>query len=361
MPSIFQNLRYTLRQLRRSPGFALTVILTLGVGIGLNTAIFAVVDGVVLRPLGYGDAARIVGLQTHFPDESRSIPRLGGGDYSDLSRQVRSLESTAYYQSYSDGIQLNGSALYLPIAMVSPGFPRVMGFQPAAGRLFRAQGSEALVSAAFAREHFGSAQAALGRSLRYGGALWVITGVVPDGFSFPGKTAVWFEAKADPDNLARSAYNQQAVGKRRAGVSEAQLAAELAAFSRHLQLAFPEDHNKTLEAISLQAQIVGNIRPTLRLLMGSAAVILLIVLANVTHLQLVRATRELRSAAIRNALGASRAALAAHALFEAARPCCWPCLRSSYSSPWLLPTCRASVMSSSTLKSCWFPLRQACC
>jgi putative ABC transport system permease protein len=319
-------LRHALRTLRRSPAFALTVVATLGIGIGLNTAIFTVVDCVLLRPLGYHDANRIVALRTHFMEDKnvagpgRSIPRLGGDDYSDLTRQVKAFESTAYYQGYSDGIGLNGEAVYLPVASVSPGFGQVMGVQPVAGRLFQPQavdGHEALVSAAFAREHFGSAPAALGHSIQNEGALRTIVGVLPDGFSFPEKTSVWLENTLYPDTPNRTAYNQQAVAKRRADVSPAQLSAELAVFSHRLQTAFPEDAHKTIEAVSLQEQIVGKIRPTLNFLMGSVAVILLIVCANVTHLQLVRAARQLRAVTIRTALGASRTTLAARALLEA--------------------------------------------
>jgi putative ABC transport system permease protein len=314
------SLRQALRSLRRSPAFALTVIATLGIGIGLNAAIFTVVDCVLLRPLGYRDADRIVSFQSHLFDLNGHVPRLGGDDYTDLSHQVKGLEAVAYYQYGSDGIRLNGEALYLPDANVSPGFGKVMGVEPLAGRLFSPGdtiGHETLVSASFAREHFGSAKSALGQSIQSAGELWPIVGVLPDGFSFPGKTAVWFEANAKPLTPSRTSYSQWVVGKRRPGVSLQQLSAELSTFSRQLQKAYPEDHDKAIEAIPLQEQIVGKIRPTLNLLMGSVAVILLIVYANITHLQLVRSTRQLRTITIRTALGASRTALASRALLEA--------------------------------------------
>lgn len=313
------SLRHALRSLRRSSIFTVTVVATLGIGIGLNAAIFTVVDCVLLRPLGYHDADRIVALRSHFVDQNRSIPRLGGDDYTDASHQVKGLEATAYYQSDSDGIRLNGEALYLPLAGVSPAFGQVMGIQPVAGRTFSssdAMGHEALVSAAFAREHFGTAQAALGQTIEFDGALRPIVGVLPDGFSFPGKTAIWFELDAKPKASSRTSYSQMVIGKQRSGVSPQQLSAELATFSQQLQHSFPEDRNKTIEAVPLQEQIVGKIRPTLNLLMGSVTVILLIVCANVTHLQLVRATQQIRAVTIRTALGASRTTLASRALLE---------------------------------------------
>jgi putative ABC transport system permease protein len=314
-------LRHALRSLRRSPAFTFTVIATLGIGIGLNAAIFAVVDCVLLRPLGYHDADRIVSLETHFVDENRSTSSLGGGDYNDIAHQIRGLEATAYYQVWPNGISVKGAAVQLPIANVSPRFGEVMGVQPLVGRLFLgddADGQDVLVGAAFARQHFGSAAAAIGETIRYNDVSRPIVGVLPDGFSFPNNAQVWMELPTVPANVNRTAYNQHAIGKRKAGVSPAQLAAEFATFSSQLQRAYPENSRKKLESIPLQERLVGDVRPTLNLLMGSVAVILLIVCANITHLQLVHATRQIRSITIRTALGASRAVLGMRALLEAA-------------------------------------------
>ncbi len=321
MPNFAQHLRHALRSLRQSPAFTLTVIGTLALGIGLNTAIFTVIDNVLLRPLGYHDADRIVALQTRFDDEGRSIPRLGGDDYNDLARDVHGLDATAHYSSYPNGIRLGGTSFYVPVAFVSPRFTEILGVQPIAGRLLRPSdqsGTDVLLSAAFARDHFASAAAALGQPIALEGTTYTVAGVLPAGFSFPGKTEVWVERPPQISNPHRTAYNDAAVGRRRFGVSPAQLSAELATFSSHLQQSFPEDRTKSLEAISLQEEIVGPIRPTLRLLMGSVIILLLIVAANLTHLQLVRATRQIRALTIRTALGASRRTLAASSLSETA-------------------------------------------
>lgn len=321
MTSLTQYLRQAIRSLRRSPAFTLTVIATLGIGIGLNTAIFTVVDCVLLRPLGYHDADRLVEIRTRFLDENRSISKIGGDDFVDLATQVKGLESVAYYQDGSpDGIRLRGESLYLPVGWISPSFTQVMGVEPVAGRGFRPEDVDAtdvMVGARFAQEHFGSAQAAVGQTLTYEGAVKPIVGVMPDGFSFPGKTEVWVEQKPHPDTPNRTAYNQRAIGKRRTDVSPGQLAAELAGFSAHLQKTYVEDQRKAIETVSLQEDVVGPIRAILLLLMGAVAVLLLMVCANVTHLQLVRASRETRSVTIRTALGASRAALTGRALVEA--------------------------------------------
>jgi putative ABC transport system permease protein len=313
-----QDLRHAIRQLRRSPSFTAAVVLTLAVGIGLNAAIFTIVDCVLLRPLGYHDANRIYAIDTRFLHEGRSIPRVGGDDYVDVAGKVRSLESAAYYAAGQDGLQLNGQSLYLNIAAVSARFAGVMGVEPVAGRLFNddGDGSEAMVAASFAQDHFGSAQAAVGQPLRYDGRARTIVGVLPAGFSFPDKTAVWIETPQRPEIASRTAYNQRAIAKTRPGVSAAQLNAEMATLSRQLQAAYPDDREKALEAVPLQEQIVGSIRPILRLLMGSVVVVLLIVCANIGHLQLVRSTQMRRDATIRTALGATATAIARRALLE---------------------------------------------
>ena len=314
-----QDLRYALRQLRRSGSFTWTVVLTLAVGIGLNAAIFTIVDSVLLKPLGYHDASRIYGIDTRFLKESRSIPRVGGDDYMDVAGNVKSLESTAYYNAYQDGLLLDGQSLYLDIANVSPRFGSVMGVEPVAGRLFGNEdtdGTDALVASSFAKEHFGSAQAALGKAVHYNGRTRTIVGVLPAQFSFPEKTVVWIETPPRPEVPSRTGYNQKAIAKAKPGVTAEQLNAEMATLSRQLQAAYPEDRSKALRAVPLQEQIVGSIRPTLRLLMGSVVVVLLIVCANIGHLQLVRSTQMRRDATIRTALGATSTAIARRVLLE---------------------------------------------
>ncbi len=268
------DFRLALRSLGRAPGFAGLVVLTLAAGIGLNAAIFSVVDCVLLRPLGYRDADRIVSIHTRFIDEGRSINKMGGEDFSDLARDVHGLEATAFYSGDAgdfSGARVGGEALYLPVSAVSPRFGQVMGVEPVAGRLFRPQGAtatDALIGEGFAREHFGSASAALGQTVQVGPLMRVIVGVLPEAFAFPARTQIWLELAQDPETKSRSAYNQHVIGKRRLDVSPGELAAELSVFSRHLQTVVPEDKNKRLEAVPLQEEIIGRIRPTLRLLMA---------------------------------------------------------------------------------------------
>lgn len=315
------GLRQTLRSLRRSPGFTLTVILTLAVGVGLNAAIFTVVDCTILRPLGYRDAGRIYQLRTYLEDLHRSTRGIGGGDYSDAARTLPGIESIAYYNDGQDGVRLNGEALYLYLAQVSPQFGNVLGVQPVAGQLFHDDGKEshlAMVSEEFARTHFSTPQAAVGQVLTYERELYTISGVLPAGFRFPNESQVWLELPANPENQHRTAYNQRAVLKVKPGVSEALLREQVAALSRNLKVTYPEDSTKSLEVVTLQESLVGRLRLTLQLLMGSVVLVLLIVCANLTHLQLVRALREQRALTIRTVLGASRMILIRRVLLQSA-------------------------------------------
>ncbi len=325
MYEMMRDLRLAVRQLRRSMTFTVAVILTLALGIGLNAAIFTMVDCVLLRPLGYHDADRIYGLNTRFLEEHRAIPRVGGGDFSDVAERVGSIEYAAYYNAYQDGLQAAGRTVYTDIGHVSPEFAAVMGVEPLAGRTFHftAHGKdnfkdtdEAMVSSAFAEQTYGGAAKAVGQTLKYGGKPRVIVGVMPNGFSFPDKTQVWIELPSNPSTPGRSAYNQRMVAKVKPGVTAAMLNAEMATLSKQLGAAYVDDKLKVMEAEPLQDQLVGKIKPILRLLMGSVGVVLLIVCANITHLQLVRATQLRREVTIRTALGASRGALARRAGLE---------------------------------------------
>ena len=322
MTSLLQNLQFAFRSLRKAPAFALTVVATLAIGIGLNEAIFTVVDNVLLRPLGYRDADRIVALRTHFNNENRSIPRLSGKDYEDLLSQVHGLECIARYGNSPEGISLHGTSLYTAVASVSPQFMEVLGVQPLAGRLFNPadlDGKDALVSASFVRDSMNTTPAAaLGQTIRFEGSLYTVAGVLPEGFTFPARTQVWFEIPMIEPVSSRSSYDSRVIAKRRPGVSQAALDAELAHFTATLQRTYDENRHKSFETVSLQEQLTGRIRPTLNLLMGAVGVVLLIVCANLMHLLLVRATRTLRATTIRTALGASRATLAAGALAETA-------------------------------------------
>ena len=309
MTTLFQDLHYAARQLRKHPVFTIAAVLTLALGIGANTAIFTVVQSILLAPLPYTDASRIMALDTYFMDKGRMHSRVTGPDGVDVRSQAHSLEAVSLYESGLQGIQLHDHAVFTPVAAVDANFVRV--FEPALvmGRVFRPEeaGRAALVSEQFARDNFGSAQAALGQTLNFENKPLQITGVVPPSFNFPEKSQVWVNYQFKPETEDRTSYNYKAVAKLRSGVSVDAARAELTAISRRLTAAYPDaNRHKQMTVVPLQEELTGQARPMLLLLFAAVGMILLIACVNVTHLELARSIERQRELAVRTALGSSR-------------------------------------------------------
>jgi len=321
MSGLLQDLRYAWRQLRKSPGFTAVAVLTLALGIGANAVVLAAVQSVLIAPLPYRDADRIIALNTQFTNEGRSINRVTGADLIDIEAQSKSFEQVAYYNGGEMGVQLPDHAAFTGVQFVTANFAGVFGVAPVAGHLYsEAEATRAvLVSANFARDNFGSIEAAIGKPLSVEGTTYDITGVLPGEFSFPKGTQVWVGSPTTPPEewSHRTSYNFRSVAKVKSGVSMASVQSELNTIGDRLRIAYAADNkNKAFLAVPLQEQLVGKVRPMFLLLVGAVALILLIACVNVAHLQLARATTRMKEMALRSALGASRARVVRQAFLE---------------------------------------------
>ena len=321
MNGLLQDLRYAFRHLRKSPGFSVIAILTLALGIGANAVVLTVVQSVLIAPLPYRDADRIVALNTRFLNEGRNIPRVTGPDLQDIQAQVSGLEEVAFYYGGEMGLQLGDHAAFTEIQIVPASFAKVLGVTPVAGRVFGPGEAPhtALLNASFARDNYGSAENSVGKTLQMEGKDYEIVGVLPAEFSFPSKTQVWLGTSDAPDAewSSRTAFNFHGVAKMKPGATVSSVQSQLDTVAERLRAAYPADNkDRGFVVASLREQLVGKTRPMFLLLLGAVGVILLIACVNVAHLQLARATTRMKEIALRTVLGASKWRVARQVLIE---------------------------------------------
>ena len=246
-----RDLQYAVRTLRRAPGFTAGIVLTLALAIGANTAMFSVISGVLLKPLGYPDAHRIVAVLNRWTDTGHTQANLAGGDEMDISARQGTFEAFAYYQGGETGVGLADRAEFVGTTRVHPDFFKVFGVPPVAGRMFDREDAErsAIVSLGFAQRHFGGAAGALGQSVFIGSRPHEIVGVMPAAMQFPAQTDVWAAAPVEPSNRNRSGHNYRAVAKLASGVSVEAANEQLSALATQIARAFPDSNgHKTFVA-----------------------------------------------------------------------------------------------------------------
>ena len=329
MWTLLQDLRYTLRMLAKSPGFAAVAILTLALGIGANTAIFSIVNGVLLNPLPFPHPQELTVLYEHTPNDEKSS--ISYPNFLDWQRTNSTFASMAAYRHQDFNVTASGEPERVRGGMISAEFFPILGVKPLLGRLFARdedrQGAAPVVLLAegFWQRRFGSARDIIGKQIIMDGDPYTIIGVIPASFhlstfNFGGIKDVYVPVAQtkDPYFYHRDVHEgMDAIGRLKPGVSLAAAQADMAQITGDLAAAYPDaDKSRGATVVPLRDALVHEVRPYLWLLLGAVAFVLLIACVNVGNLQLARSTGRAHEFAIRRALGADRWRVARQLLTE---------------------------------------------
>jgi macrolide transport system ATP-binding/permease protein len=314
MENLFQDVRYAMRQLRKSPGFAITAILILTLGIGASTAIFGFVDAALIRPLPYADPARLVDVTESaamFPRANLSYP-----DYVDWKRLNQVFTSLVAYNTDGYLLRTPSGTEPVPAVRVTDDFFRALGVVPVVGRDFHAGESRleapqtVILSYAAWQKRFGGRKEVAGETITLSGVPYTIVGVLPESFQFApmGITEFWTTLRPDnPCLQRRSCHGLYGIGRMKDGVTVEMARANMKAIARQLEEQYPSDNRGQGAAVAPLSEVfVKDVRPILLALLGGAGLLLLIACVNVSSLLLVRSESRKREIAVRGALGASR-------------------------------------------------------
>jgi predicted permease len=325
-PALFEDflrdVQYGARLLRRTPAFAAVAILTLALGIGAATAVFSVVDGVLLRPLPYPDPDRLVRL-FQVDASGRRNNTVSEPNFLDWQRNARSFAFMAELSPGPAPVSTGGEASMVSGSSVSRDFFDVMGVSPAIGRRFlddelRVGGAPAaIISHRFWTTRYNSAPLS-GLTIRIGGRLHQIVGVMPPAFDYPPASEYWYPRELSPPQTSRTAHNWMVLARVASHLAVEEAQRELSAVSRAMKAQHGDGTwMSDAAALPLREQLTAAARPVLLLLFGAAVLLLVIACLNVSNLQLARASTRHRELAVRLAVGADRGRITRQLLAEA--------------------------------------------
>src|SRR5580700_10203054 len=325
---LLDDLRYGCRSLKNNPGFAAVAILTAALGIGANTSIFSIVNAVLLRPLPYPDAGRLVCPANVAKDNFMGLV-VGDYQYAAWRDQPKIFDGVAAYIGRPFTITGSGEPQKLKAQVVTPGFLRVLKIAPVIGRDFidtdaaTRGGQVALISHSLWVKRFGGDPSILAKSMTLDGKPYSIAGVLPRDFEFPGNADVsLLLAMSEPAPQPSGAiYFYTVIARMKRGIATDRAERDLTLINQRLESAYPQKFSRSRETaqvrvVGLHERLVGNVRPALLVLAGAVALVLLIVCVNISNLLLARAIARQREIAVRIALGAGRGRVVRQLLAE---------------------------------------------